>query len=125
MKLSDGDFKATAGFLCDGQFGIASPSLQFHKTDYGIAGLALSGFRPSRDDFASNVAARDEWKLGTQDEAQLTLTNLPVDRIDARGANAHKNLVGQWPRVGYLTQMQLINAAVVVDDDRFHFWNSY
>jgi hypothetical protein len=60
-----------------------------HKTDHGIAGLELSGFRPGRDDFASNVAARHEWKRGTQDEPQLALTNLPVDRIDARGANPH------------------------------------
>jgi hypothetical protein len=58
---------------------LKAPSLSFIEA----APLPIAGY-----------TARDEWKLGTQDEPPLALTNLPVDRIDARGANAHKNLIG-------------------------------
>jgi hypothetical protein len=97
-KLSDGDFPPTAVFF--GQLGIASPSLQIQKAAHQIAGLERGGISPGRDHFASNVATRDKRKIGTQNEPQLALTNLPVNWIDARGANAHKNLIGvrSWVR---------------------------
>jgi hypothetical protein len=97
---------------------------QIQKADHEITGLELGGFRAGRDDFASNVATRDIRKIRTHDEPQLALTNLPIDWINTRGAHAYKNLIGVRSWLGQLTQMQLINAAVVVDDDCFHSSNS-
>jgi hypothetical protein len=112
------------GFLCDGKLGIASPSPQIHERDHGIAAFELGGFGIDRDHFTSDVATRTIRKLGTQDEPQLALTNLSIDWIDARGPQTHKHLIGSRSWLGHLTQTQVINAAVVVDNDRFHLSHS-
>ena len=39
------------------------------------------------------------------EEPQLALTNLPVNRINAHGAYAHKNFIGVRSWLGQLTQM--------------------
>ena len=106
--------------LDDRALGVAPAALQLDERDDRIARLEPRHARTDRGDLARDVTAGDIGESQPQEQPQLPLADLPVDRIHRGRPDVDLDLAGARHGVGTLIQPQPIKPAVTVDDDGFH-----
>src|SRR5207249_4732636 len=72
------------------------------------------------DDRAGEVVTEDERCPHRQDRLEVAVTDLEIDRVDARRVNPDEDFMGAWLRVRHVAGAHGVGVAVALDHKCLH-----
>jgi len=101
-------------------FGIAPIPSNVGTRKHGVADGQAGNLGTQRLDNSGEIPAERQGKDVGNHGLQVPLPDLPIDRVDRRGDNAHERLVGCDRRLGRVFELEDRAVSVGMDPDGFH-----